>query len=289
MPNFGRLREVTKEELLQPNLDRAAWRDLLYKSKVLVLKGLHGLSRDELWQIHTVFGMPWAAETYKLSFEAAVCDTPGQYVTEYSNVGSRGRIGDKMLPWHHDIPWHRAYKYPIRSLYPTMLDGGKGVTTDFCDASAIWSRTDQSNWDKIAKADIRLQYWYDAARGVTNTDSRIVPLCERHPHTNKWNLMLNSFGPRRDDLPFSTASTGAWIIDCWSKSEHVGLEFIDWLHSLVVTEDNIYRHEWELGDLVLFDNHSGIMHGRQGIREPNVTRAFWRMNLHHYWESLYAG
>jgi hypothetical protein len=39
-----------------------------------------------------------------------------------------------------------------------------------------------------------------------------------------------------------------------------------------------------MGDLVMFDNYSGIFHGRDRIVQENTVREFWRMNVKHYWQ-----
>lgn len=285
MPTFGRTFTVTPDDLLGAD-QRDYWRDQMYQSKILVLKGLVGLNSDQLWDIHSVFGTPWTPEEYKDSFEVPVCLTAGKHVTTYSNIITKQRIGDKSLPWHHDIPWQREKRYPIRSLYPTKLTGQAGdVSTNFCDCDVVWSRLPREQWDELAQADMRLQYWYDASKGTENPATRIVPLVERHPHTKKYSVLLNSFGPKQPGLSFSTTSTGAWAIDCWSRSKHLGLSYLNMLHTLVCTEDNMYEHKWEMGDLVLFDNSSGIFHGRDRISQENVERQFWRTNVKHYWQS----
>lgn len=290
---FGKIVTATLAEILDP-ARKAEWIDTMYKSKVLVFKGLNNLTATQLWDIHAVFGTPWEQKEYWQSFEKAVETEPGsgKFVTEYSNVLTKTRIGDKSLPWHHDIPWHRARRYPIRSLYPTLLKGGAGsVTTNFCDCDVVWKRLPKDQWDKLAEADIRLQFWYDASKGVSNPRTRVVPLVERHPHTQRYSVLLNSFGPTEQnksipELPFSTVSTGAWAIDCWSRNERLGLKYLDELHKLVVTEDNIYEHAWEMGDLVLFDNYSGVFHGRDKIKVEGAERAFWRMNIKHNWQPV---
>lgn len=273
----------TVDELLDPSR-RDEWRDTLYQSRVLVLKGLKGLTKDQLWDIHAVFGTPWTDEEYKYSFEVPSFDTPGKFVTTYSNVNTKVRIGDKPLPWHHDIPWQRPIRYPIRSLYPTRLEG-VNTTTNFCNGDIIWTRLPKEEWDELARADVRLQYWYDASKKVENPATRVVPLIEQHPHTKRWSVLLNSFGPQSKALPFSTSYTGAWIVDCWSKSKRLGLQYLNRLHELACTPDNIYEHEWELGDLVLFDNWSGVMHGRERLTGSGSVREFWRMNVKHYWQT----
>lgn len=262
------------------------WRDLMYTNKVLVLKGLVGLTKDQLWDIHAVFGTPWTATEYRDSYEAPSHDTEGKSVTTYSNTASKARIGDKSLPWHHDVPWHREKRYPIRSLYPTKLTGNAGdVSTNFCDCDVIWNRLPETQWEELSKADIRLQFWYDASKGVANPETKVVPLVEQHPHTKKYSLLLNSFGPRQEGMEYSTTYTGAWAVDCWSRSKRLGLRYLDMLHGKVCTDDNIYEHKWEMGDLVLFDNYSGVFHGRDRIDQPDVEREFWRMNVKHYWQT----
>jgi len=282
--DFVNVIRVTKEELLSE--PRAKWQDIMYQSKVLVLKGLVSLTPAEHWEIHSIFGNPWTSQEYQDSFEVSREVGPSKWITTYSNMNTKGRIGDKSLPWHHDIPWHRAKRYPIRSLYPTKLtNGASEVTTNFCDADVIWKRIPKSEWEKLAQVDVRLQYWYEAAKGNRDVVTKVIPLVERHPYTKRYSVLLNSFGFDRQDLKHATTSTGAWIIDCWSRSEHLGIDYLDKLHEIACTQDNIYEHRWEYGDLVLFDNYSGVMHGRDRITTENTEREFWRVNVKHSWQT----
>lgn len=266
------------------------WRDALYQRKMLILKGLKGLSMDELYDLHQIWGTPWTQEDYKTTTEMCVSQTPGKVLTQYGNVITKEAIGNRQMPWHRDIPWHRDKRYPIRSLYPTVMSNGAGNTgTRFCDCDVLWTRMSDDQREKLKVLLVKIHSWYQVVNKFPNPATKLIPLIEQHPHTKKWSILLNSFGPKDDNLEFSTAITGTWILDAIAREDHVGLQFINELHRLACTPDNIYNHMWEEGDLVLFDNSSGVFHGRDridpGTQGDKVERLFWRMNLRHYWQT----
>lgn len=280
---WGGIAQVTPQEITS---NAAYWRDQLYDRKMLVFKGLPSMNMDELWDLHTAFGIPWNAEEYKHSTEKAQSLTPGKDVTVYGNLITKQSIGNRQMPWHRDIPWHRGKRYPIRSLYPVKMTLGAGDTgTIFCDDDVLWNRLSLEDQEMLKKTTVKIHSWYQLQYKVPNPETRIIPLVEIHPHTKRLSILLNSFGPYRADLKYSTAITGTWILECMVDGKPVDLSWIDKLHQIACTPDNIYTHIWETGDLVLFDNYSGVFHGRaKVVAEENAERLFWRMNLKHTWQ-----
>jgi hypothetical protein len=200
------------------------------------------------------------------------------------------------MPWHRDIPWHRAMRYPIRSLYPISMTKGAGATgTRFCDCDVLWNRLSDDNQGLLENTSVRIQNWYQFQYKVPKVDTRWIPLVEKHVLTGRKSVLLNSFGDmqtvdenHKPKYKFSTAPGGTWIQEAkllGYVSEDKGLLWINHLHETVATADNIYSHVWEQGDLVLFDNSSGVFHGRDKVvAEPDAERLFWRMNLKHTWQ-----
>ena len=274
---WGGIAKVSFDELINHS---DYWKEALYDRKMLILKGLHNLSMDQLYDLHLVWGDPWKKDDYATTTEMCVSQSDGKILTEYGNLLTKKSIGNKAMPWHRDIPWHRDKRYPIRSLYPVVMSNGAGDTgTRFCDADIIWERLHNFNFKDLESVQIKIQSWYQVVHKVENPDTIYIPLVEIHPHTKKKSLLLNSFGPIDENLSFSTEKTGTWILDIKIYEKNYGLKLINDLHKAVCTEDNIYNHAWEMGDLVLFDNYSGVFHGRSRvIAKENAERKFWRMN-----------
>ena len=258
------------------------WRHKLYERKILVIRGLPTLTMAQLWNLHTIWGVPWFEDYYRTTTERVVhIDGSSRCLTEYGNLITKESIGNRRLPWHRDIPWHREKRYPIRSLYPIKMTSGAGnIGTKFCDADVAWTRLEEAEQKKLRSLQVTIQSWYQYHHKFKEVATKVIPLVERHQLTGRESVLLNSFGPATDGLEYSVPLSGAWILD--------NLEFVNQLHQVVCTDDNIYTHQWEQGDLVLFDNSSGVFHSRDPI--PQVTgdevveRLFWRLNLRHRWQ-----
>lgn len=287
---WGGLLRVSNWRQLFEDYHQDYLRQTLYDRKMLVIKGLQDLPVHTYWQLHNLFGRPWNNIEYDLTTEKWKC-VDGMYYTEYGNLITQESIGNRSMPWHRDIPWHRQMRYPIRSLYPVKMTNGAGnTTTDFCDADVAFVRHPKDGTlPMLNQVTLKIQSWYQYQYKVPNPDTKRIPLVEQHPATLRQSVLLNSFGPHHPELEYSTPLSGTWILDAYDAyGKSIGLKPLDKFHKLVDTPDNVYQHHWELGDLVLFDNYSGIFHRRDRIDVPEgqvVERLFWRMNLHHYWES----
>lgn len=284
---WGGLAKVTAAELLAHPEE---WRNNLYERKMLVLKGLKDLSQNEFWELHNIWGSPWNDKEYTTSTEKFQDIGGGRFITSYGNKLTQKSIGNRQMPWHRDIPWHREKRYPIRTLYPVRMTKGAGATgTRFCDCDILWERLTTDNKAWMLQTEIEIQSWYQLQYGVPKPQRQWIPLVEQHPKTSRSSVLLNSFGPYVEGLEHSTAITGTWILDARFKGGaelKQPLKWINYLHRLAVTEDNCYTHNWEMGDLVLFDNYSGIFHSRDRvIAEPDAERLFWRMNIRHNWQA----
>ena len=260
----------------------------MYRAKLLVIKGLEGLNSQQLWELQSVFGEPWAEKEYHDSNEKTQLTESGDgCVTAYGNLITKS-IGNLSMPWHRDIPWHYEKRYPIRSLYPTELSMGAGKAgTEFADCDVLLKRLRPHHVEMMRRTTLIIQNWYQVQAGNIEPDRKAIPLIDRHPVTGMESVLLNSFRT----LPLgssrhSVVNRGAWIVGARIDDEAIPYEeahdWLEYLHALVDTNDNLYTHQWELGDLVLFDNFSGVFHRRDAIEAPEgAERRFWRMNLKH--------
>ena len=242
------------------------WRALLYDKKVLIFRELK-LSAQEFINIHKVFGRPWSAPLYTLSRELPNTLSSGDVYTTYSNVLMKKSIGNNAMSFHRDIPWHRAIRYPIRSLYPTVLPSTKNSTL-FIDANSIWDQITEQRAQELERTNLTIQSWYEVALDTGKHLRKSIPLVEIHPFTKRKTCLLNATGRT------------AWVQGIERDNCAYDHREIDQLIDLAKSE--VYEHDWRLGDLVLFDNYSGVMHGRNQI--PHEPREFWRINVKHGWQ-----
>jgi alpha-ketoglutarate-dependent taurine dioxygenase len=249
----------------------AYWRDELYKHKVLVFKDLH-LTAQQFCDVHKAFGKPWVPPLYKLSHEISTVLPSGDCLTQYSNVLMKDSMGNGALRWHRDIPYHRMIRYPIRSLYPTVLPTQYQASTSFLDADVIWDRVSEQEAQELQRTDLIIQSWYGVVFNTDKVPRKNIPLVEEHPHTKRKSMLINVPGDR------------VWVQGMVRDGVELPSEYIHELFKIIDTPENVYEHFWELGDLVMFDNWSGVLHGRKELQTPE-ERAFWRMNVKHYWQA----
>ncbi len=262
--HFGAEHRVSRQELLQ---NREFWRNELYDRKMLVFRDLH-LTVDEYYELHTIFGRPWMKPLYTLSREVTQELSGGRVYTVYGNK-SNAIMGGEAMRFHRDIPFHRGIRYPIRSLYPFLMPE-KNAATTFTDADVLWTKFPELH-DTFLNTELIIHSWYDVTFQTGQSVRKRIPLIEQHPHTGRQSVLLNTPGP-----------TG-WVRGVVIHGEEQPLKVAEDWFALLGAPDNLYRHEWQLGDLVLFDNFSGVMHGREALQSTE-ERSFWRMNLKHYWQ-----
>jgi alpha-ketoglutarate-dependent taurine dioxygenase len=262
--HFGAEHTVSRLDILN---DREFWRNELYDRKMLVFRDLH-LTVDEYYELHTVFGRPWMKPLYTLSREVTQDLSGGRVYTAYGSV-SNAAMGIEAMRFHRDIPFHRGIRYPIRSLYPVKLPA-QNAATIFTDADVLWCLYPELH-DTFMNTELIIHSWYDVTFQTGQSVRKRIPLVEQHPHTGRKSMLLNTPGP-----------TG-WVRGVVIHGEEQPLKVVEEWFSRLGTPDNFYRHEWQRGDLVIFDNYSGLMHGREAIASTE-ERAFWRMNLKHDWQ-----
>jgi len=243
------------------------WREQLYQKKVLVFRDLQ-LRAWEFVQVHHAFGRPWMKPLYELSHEVPIAVQGGECLTVYSNVIMQKSMGNGSLSYHRDIPFHRPIRYPIRSLYPTKLPSYP-TSTSFIDADVLWDRLPPEQAALLPRYEQEIKHWYSDALDLAQVPHKLIPMVEEHPHTKRKSVLINAVGP--------------WVQDVLLDGQRLGSQVARDLIAVADTPDNTYEHVWQLGDLVLFDNWSGVLHGRKALG-GDEERAFWRINVKHYWQ-----
>jgi alpha-ketoglutarate-dependent taurine dioxygenase len=282
LPGWGTEAEISVQSFLgNPEF----WRNKLYERKLLVFRGWENLSVGQLWEVHNAFGIPWSKTEYYMSREFGMGfeEDSDRSVTRYGTKVS-ARVGLNQMPWHRDIPWHREIKYPIRSLAPVALEN-QNTPTLFCDAEVLSRRLPDNRVLHLHFMELDIVDWYAVIERDPAPEHKRIALMEEHPVTKRMVPMLNSFLRENSSHTFGARLEGAWIHNVLLYDTPVGLDHMQEFHELVCTEDNTYTHHWRTGDLVLFDNASGLMHRRPKVQPVNpelpIEREFFRMNVKH--------
>ena len=178
-----------------------------------------------------------------------------------------GALGDGEAAWHTDmsyIPWP-----PDASMLYSLEIPEKGGDTCFCSMRAALNAMPRALVERIGRLDIKHDATYDSGgyvrKGVTasddprNSPGTPHPIVIEHPESGQKSLYL---GRRRN----------AYIVGLELEESERLLDEI-WSYA----EAAVYRHQWALGDLVLWDNRT-TMHRRDAF-DPKARRVMHRTQI----------
>lgn len=152
--------------------------------------------------------------------------------------------------WHidgatDDIPTKATMLHAIG----VAEDGGG---TEFCNTYAAWEALPDD--DKAALRDVRVVHSFEAAQRLTNPN----PTQEQ---VDYWRTRPAKEQPLawRHESGRTSLVLGATVDHVAGMEPEEGRALIDRLEAWATDERFVYRHEWQVGDLVIWDNR-GTMH-----------------------------
>jgi taurine dioxygenase len=178
-----------------------------------------------------------------------------------------GALGDGDAAWHTDMSY--IAEPPDASMLYSLEIPARGGDTWFCGMKAALAKMPRSLVERIQNLDIKHDGTYDSGgyvrKGMTaSSDPRTSvgtphPIVIRHPVSGDKALYLG----RR---------LNAYIVGLeLEESERL----LDTIWSYV--EAAVYKHQWALGDLVLWDNRT-TMHRRDAF-DPKARRVMHRTQI----------
>jgi alpha-ketoglutarate-dependent taurine dioxygenase len=180
-----------------------------------------------------------------------------------------GSLGAGEAVWHTDMSY--LPDPPKASLLYALEVPPRGGDTSFCSMSAAWDALPDELRRRVDGARVKHDGTYNSGgytrQGVTPTgDPRtspgtLHPLVYVHPETGRRALYL---GRRRNAYieGLSLAESGALLDEIWASATR---------HALT------WRHQWRVGDLVLWDNRC-TMHRRDAF-DPATRRVMHRTQI----------
>lgn len=196
-------------------------------------------------------------------------------ITVISNIIQDGQkiggLGSGEAQWHTDISYV-AEPAKASALYALEVPASGKGDTHFCNMYAACDRLP----DKLRSRLKGLRIKHDAAhtsvgelrRGhEQSTDPRLAPgemhpIIRTHPETQRQALFI---GRRLD----------AWV-EGMSVADSESL--LDEIWSYVAHDEDCWAQQWQVGDLVLWDNRA-TMHRRMSF-DPNERRLMHRTQMH---------
>lgn len=263
---------LRRTDLVDPSV-RSSLHDLWVDRGLLVFRGLPDDAETQI-ELSEVFGQP---DVHPLK-KALGIDDPDRLADIVADP-ERGDIVrvdgvelDAWLPWHFDL----AYVAEINRggvLRPVTLpiDGGQ---TGFLDGVEAYRRLPPDLLDEIA--DLWVVYQFDAdLAGIRHGGTPGVVLQQMSVGTRALMDRLDLLPPAAHPLVYVQPATGRPVLNFspWFALGVEGLDpevsdgILDRVAAVMIDAEHAYFHDWQLGDMVLWDNWrmlhcaTGVPHG----------------------------
>tara|TARA_B110000977_G_C11082804_1_gene493478 strand:- start:1665 stop:2519 length:855 start_codon:yes stop_codon:yes gene_type:complete len=191
------------------------------------------------------------------------------YILNISNIQQDGQpiggLGDGESVWHADMTSQETQGVGM-VLYGEIIPS-EGGDTQFADQHAAYDCLPEDLKKRIKDLSIKhdathtsdgkpRQGFEKYANGdVRETPGKLHPIVYTHPETQKKALYLG----RR-----------AWAyVDGLSLQDSEAL--LDELWSYAVKDEHVITHQWQVGDVIAWDNRS-TLHRRDGFNEPRLLK-----------------
>lgn len=259
---------------------KSYWTQLLAERRLLVFKQMH--LHDRFYGLMgRYFGIPWDAELYRITKENTITGIVDKekFVVGIASNGYESSLQTKELLWHADLPNLLAdsfpgYKpYPIRSLYLIQHLPEHNPTTNWMDLTSAIDFLPPNMLELAQKMQV---VQHDPYKGSTfkSVPDQIYPFIKIHPITGKKSLRLNIYDNVTPDFPFGYIKSVMLDGNVMPDNELLR-QFTTYLEQI---PELVYKHSWDLYDIVVYDNHS-TLHSRASVTGPLRTRRMLRMNI----------
>ncbi len=217
-------------------------RDAFHEHIVLLFRG-QDLDPAAQMRFTEIFG---EVKGHPLKTRRTVDGFPGVLIIE----NQPGKPGARNDYWHSDIS--HSPQPPLGSiLHAKVVPEGKGDTM-FCNMYAAWESLSDGMRDMLDG----MKAWHDGAATMARNNNEqndgleirevppphLHPVARTHPETGRKALFVNPhFVTHFEDM---TAAESRPLIDFLEK--HSG------------RHENIYRHSWRAGDVLMWDNRAAM-------------------------------
>jgi len=215
--------------------------DAFHEHLVLVFPGQDLAPSDQI-AFTELFG---PAQPHPLKTRRTVDGFPQVLVLE-NRPGQRGARNDY---WHSDIS-HAEYPPAVSILHALTIPEGRGDTM-FCNMAAAYDGLSDGMKSQLRGLRALHSGMATYTRSLERGDARIIdpkeikpprahPIIRAHPATGRPALFV--------DPHFTTGIEG--------MTEDESAPLLDALYARATAHENIYRHRWRVGDVVIWDNRA---------------------------------
>jgi len=239
------------------DLEKTQIYNLFAKQKVLIFKD-QKLNNSQLKNFCSIFGTVWdnSKETYSGLQQSIASGHQDNFV---ETVSEDGLLKSGVINWHVDLTHFPSQLLPNRILYAVELEGNPSGTKFIDTVQGLHLLEDNvKKFLESAVAICKAPYktpWNNPVRR---------PAIQWHPKHNDFGLVA-------DEL-FTT----------WLEGLNEGTDYKQWFRSNVIdkmtTDETLYTHEWNLGDIVVYDNWSTIHYRDAFVGKRKLKRVTWDQN-----------
>ena len=250
------------------DIDNIKLTNLVLDRNLLVIKGIGpNLTDDQFYDLGQKFGKVWTREDYKKSFithgDDPTIDQDSPKPISYFQTDNN-MFRSNFMAYHADMPHVKELSYPGRALYMVKnTTDGSGDTT-WLNLELAWEQLTQEEKDRFAEYEVVFQDMY-----TPGIRMETLPFLKINPKTNKLSPRLNCYG--HPGVPHM-----AWINSILKNSVTLTAQEIDLFmyntYKLLENKSNtLYRHVWELGDIIVYDNWFNV-HKRELVNGPRLLK-----------------
>ncbi|WP_420639530.1 TauD/TfdA dioxygenase family protein [Candidatus Poriferisocius sp.] len=223
-------------------------RDALFQHCVLIIRG-QMLEPDHHLRLAGLFGEPFLPYYYAAN---ALDGYP-----EIAVVPNFGKAKAPAEAWHTD--WSHMSTPPTVSIAVGHVIPDYGGDTMFSNQYAAYDRLSDGmkallsgrRATFVGSRPVKPQKMAGTADTLPASARETVinhhPIAREHPGTNRTALYLNR--------------PGGAMVALEGFTEHESLPILQFLYDQSVTPDNVYRHQWQPGDVVCWDNRCAMHYG----------------------------
>jgi alpha-ketoglutarate-dependent taurine dioxygenase len=234
----------------------------LRSSKLVLVRG-QDLDEDAFVRLGSSLGRLWTVDDeLKGNAEEPHAVSDRVEIARVSNKG--GMLQDRAIDWHTDLAHHPTQPYPGRILFAKAMPADAVSITTWVDLEYGWNHllSDDERGKLVSEAG-EFKAGYETEWGTTRHD-----LVRRHPARGTEWLSV--------DRAFFRGFVG---MDASASAERKRR-----LLGKLIVGTAMYRHVWEPGDVVIYDNE-GTMHRREKVFSDQ-ERTIWRLTLEYAWGLL---
>lgn len=257
----------------------------VYENKLLVIKGMRGVSKLQFWEFSNRFGAgAWYKTDYNVGKEQCMpIDDSGKVYAHYSNSGQTAKaIGDADMSWHVDIPLWPSHQAPLRSFYALSIPDNRYGITSFADRAWGYRNMTSEEQSEAEHWSLLYQSWYEPGTHLT-----YLPVVGISPYDGHRYLQFTSFSnsEKKYSHHWHNFKVHGWIFGARKKDAPHNADYVSFLHEKTIQPDNIFDLVWEEEDFAIWNNVH-MIHSRTALHSKlhSKPREFLRMNMFNSWQ-----